>query len=118
MLLRNVGILRLPVEEARLLWLCPFNIQYFMMKEIIKESCDVSMHSKIALNPRINVQTVHLLFPFYHLYIIYVCTENMRKILIQSFLMSLSSISASTFLLQATNSKFLYILMQTRTVTR
>lgn len=53
--LRNVDIFGVQMEEARLFWLCSFNIQFFMMKVIIEESYDVSMHSKIALNSKTNV---------------------------------------------------------------
>lgn len=69
--LRNVGIFRLQVGEVRLLWLCSFNIHYFMMKEIIKESCDVSMHNKIALNPRINVHKPCISFFHSSIYILF-----------------------------------------------
>lgn len=68
---RNANIFRLQVEEVRLLWLCFFNIHYFMMKEIIKESCDVSTHSKIALNPRINVHKPCISFFNSIIYIIF-----------------------------------------------
>lgn len=70
-LLRNVDIFRLQVEEVRLLWLCFFNIHYFMMKEIIKESCDVSVHSKIAMNPRINVHKPCISFFHSSIYILF-----------------------------------------------
>lgn len=45
-----MDIFRVQKKKARLFWLFLFNIQFFMMKEIIEESCDVSMKSKIALN--------------------------------------------------------------------
>jgi len=69
-----MDIFRVQKKETSSFWLCWFNNQFFVMKEIIEESCDVSMHSKIALNSRMKVHKPCISFFHCSIYILFMST--------------------------------------------